>query len=75
MNQKVQNAFVEVRKYHPEVKQVFISKDGLWLFYDEFLNCPIFDKDVNVDCIFDMVDSIDILPAAFYYDNTKVIKN
>lgn len=66
----VLKAFEEVKKYHPEVDQVFFGWDGRWQFCGEAFDCPIFHDNVDIGILEDASDAVADdcgFPAAFAY--------
>lgn len=75
IKEKIKAAFEEVKRFHPEVTQVFISKNGLWLFCDDSFESPVFHRDIDTHYLEMMVDYMDVLPAAFHWEDYKEMED
>ena len=65
---KVKIALEHVRKFHPEVDRVVFWSDQQWLYCDESLDGPTFDKGIDVNILDDALDDLwntHNLPVAF----------
>lgn len=71
---KVKIALEHVRKFYPDVVQVFYGIDGRWLFMDADMQAPSFNKylgirgKIDVGILEDAADSVENVPAAFAID-------
>lgn len=66
----VQAAIDAVRKYHPDVDQVFFGWDGRWLYCDEHFEAPTFSDEIDIGVLEDASDAVANdcgFPAAFAF--------
>lgn len=62
---EVLNALEHVRKFHPDVIQVFYGIDCRWMYMDEDMESPVFGNGIDIGILEDAADSIEQFPAAF----------
>lgn len=67
MPKEVKLAFVEIRKFHPNVTIVTFNKYGNWNYCDDSFNAPSFHKDINQEILETAGDSVTNLPCVYEY--------
>lgn len=71
-NQKLKEAFSEVRRYYPEVTMVALNKFGQAVYFDNDFNAPYFGDEIDMGILEKFADSVEVLPNIFHYeDQTK----